>query len=363
MDTKEKLKLKKFVNELDSTKGRHTELVTYYIPTGYSLHKIIEHLFQEQHTATNIKDARTRKNVIDSIEKVIRHLRLYKKTPENGLAVFAGNVSKNESQIKIEVFHVEPPQPLQTRLYRCDQKFVTNILKDMMEHKESYGLLVVDRREGNIGMLKGTAIVELASFTSNVPGKTTKGGQSQQRYARLREEAMHEFFKRIGDAVNKEFLELKDMKGLLVGGPGPTKEYFIDGYYMDTRIKAKIKSVQDLSYTGEFGLNELVDKSSEALAEESIIEEKQIMEDFFSELAKGSKKVRYGEKDVIDALDKAAVKKILVSEKTDQDLIDKLEQKAVDTGAEIMMISVDTREGEQLRNIGKVAAFLRYELQ
>ena len=362
MDVKEKLKLKKFVNELDSIRGRHTELVTYYIPAGYSLHKIIEHLSQEQHTATNIKDARTKKNVIDSIEKVIRHLRLFKKTPENGIAVFAGNVSKNESQIKLEIFSVEPPQPLQTRLYRCDHRFVTDILKDMMEHKETYGLLVVDRREGNVGLLKGTAIIELASFTSNVPGKTTKGGQSQQRYARLREEAMHEFFKRIAEAVNKEFLEMKSLKGILVGGPGPTKEYFIDGDYMDSRIKTKIKSVQDLSYTGEFGLNELVEKSKEILAKEDIIEEKKFMEDFFSELAKGSKKVVYGEENVKLALGRAAVKTILISEKTEQKLVDELEKGAADTGAEIKIISTDTDEGMQLKAIGLVAAFLRYAI-
>ncbi len=362
MDIKEKLELKKFVNHLDSIRGRHTELVSVYIPSGYNIHKIIEHLSQEQHTASNIKDARTRKNVIDSLEKAIRQLKLYKKTPENGLAIFAGNTSTNESKINIEVFSIEPVQPLQTRIYRCDQTFVTSILKDMMEHKETYGLLVVDRREGNVGLLKGTAIIELASFTSNVPGKTTKGGQSQQRYARLREEAMHEFFKRIAVAVNKEFLEMKSLKGILVGGPGPTKEYFIDGDYMDNRIKTKIKSVQDLSYTGEFGLNELVDKSHETLAKEDIIEEKKIMEDFFSELAKGSKKVVYGEENVKMMLDRAAVEKILISEKTEQKLIDELEKGAADTGADIKVISVDTEEGQQLKEIGMVAAFLRYAI-
>ncbi|MBT4334735.1 peptide chain release factor aRF-1 [archaeon] len=362
MDTKQKLELNKFVKKLDKIRGRHTELVTVYVPSGYNIFKIIDHLAQEQHTATNIKDARTKKNVIDSLEKVIRQLKLYKKTPENGLAIFAGNTSTNESKIDIEVFTIEPPQPLNMRLYRCDQKFVTDALKEMMEYREVYGLIVVDRREGNLGLLKGTAIVEVAKFTSNVPGKTTKGGQSQQRYARLRDEAMHEFFKRIGDAVNKEFLDMKDMKALLVGGPGPTKEYFIEGSYMDTRIKSRIKSIQDLSYTGEFGLNELVEKSADTLAKEEIIEEKKLLEEFFSELGKSSKKVVYGEEAVKHAFELAAVDKVIVSEKTPEKLFEEIEELCVKTGAEIKIVSVDTNEGVQLKEIGMVAAFLRYAI-
>ena len=88
MNTKQKFQIKKLVKELESIRGRHTELVTVYIPAGYDLNKIINHLAQEQGTASNIKDKTTRDHVIDSLEKMIRHLRLFKRTPENGLVVF-----------------------------------------------------------------------------------------------------------------------------------------------------------------------------------------------------------------------------------------------------------------------------------
>ena len=67
----QKHKLKKFIKDLSSHKGRHTNLVSVYIPRGYDINKIIQHLSQESGTATNIKDATTRKNVIDSLEKMI----------------------------------------------------------------------------------------------------------------------------------------------------------------------------------------------------------------------------------------------------------------------------------------------------
>ncbi|HZX12015.1 MAG TPA: peptide chain release factor 1, partial [Candidatus Nanoarchaeia archaeon] len=100
----EKFKLKKFVQELKSIRGRHTELVSVYIPAGYDLNKIISHLAQEQGTASNIKDKITRTNVIDSLERMIRHLRLFKQTPLNGLAAFAGNTASQEGKQDIKVW-------------------------------------------------------------------------------------------------------------------------------------------------------------------------------------------------------------------------------------------------------------------
>ena len=73
--------LKKFIKEIEGFRGRHTELVSVYIPKDYDLNKIINHLAQEQGTAANIKSTSTRKNVTSSLEKMIQHLKLFKRTP------------------------------------------------------------------------------------------------------------------------------------------------------------------------------------------------------------------------------------------------------------------------------------------
>src|SRR3990167_6098828 len=115
MKKQEQVKLRKLINELKSIRGRHTELVSIYIPAGYDMNKIINHVAQEQGTASNIKDKTTRNNVIDSLEKMIRHLRLFKKTPENGLAVFSGNVAAQEGKTDLKIWSIEPPIPLNFR--------------------------------------------------------------------------------------------------------------------------------------------------------------------------------------------------------------------------------------------------------
>ena len=45
---KAKLKLRKLLKQLAAIKGRHTELVSVYVPAGYSLHEMTNQLRQEQ---------------------------------------------------------------------------------------------------------------------------------------------------------------------------------------------------------------------------------------------------------------------------------------------------------------------------
>jgi len=360
LSTKQKQNLKKFIRELNEVKGRHTELVSIYIPQGYDINKIISHLQQEQGTATNIKDARTRKNVIDSLEKCVRHLRLFKKTPENGLAVFAGNISKQESKIDIKVWSIEPPEPIKTRMYRCDQTFVLNLLEDMLEVKETYGLIILDNREATIGLLRGTFIKELVNLTSGVPGKVKAGGFSQRRYARLREEAAKEFYDRIGEAAKKEFFEMKELKGIIIGGPGPTKEYFLEGDHLLTDLKKKVIGIKDLGYTGEFGLQEVVEKSKDLLAQEEITKEKNLMQQFFELLKKDTGKAVYKKRDVNKALELGAIEILLLSESLTDEEIEDYEKKAENYGTKVEIISVETREGFQLKELGGIAAILRF---
>ncbi len=172
-----KAELEEIVEELENYKGRHTELITVYISAGYDVNSVQKQLEAEKSTAKNIKSATTRKNVIDALEKIIREFKSMKKTPENGLAVFCGNISSVEGQQEIELWAIEPPMPLKTRLYRCDKEFVLEPLKEMLEVEEVYGLLVMDRKEATLGLLEGKRIEILQKMTSGIPSKVRAGGQ------------------------------------------------------------------------------------------------------------------------------------------------------------------------------------------
>ncbi|MBW2963270.1 peptide chain release factor aRF-1 [Candidatus Woesearchaeota archaeon] len=362
LTTQQKYQLRKFLKEISSQRAIHTELVTVYVPSGYDLNKIINHLYDEQSTASNIKSAGTRKNVQGALEKMIQHLRVIGKTPENGLVIFSGNVASKEGKDDFRVWSLEPPVPLKTRIYRCDKTFVTDILDEMLAEEVEYGLIVMDRRDANIALLRGKTIVPLAKTHSQVPGKFRAGGQSAQRFHRLIEGAAKDHYKKVAEYVKEQFLHRKTLKGIIVGGPGPTKYDFLELGQLTTELKDKVIAIKDLSYTGEFGLQELVDKSEDVLAQEAIADEKKIMNQFFTMLAKEPGKVSYGKNETEKALKMGAVDTLLLSETIDEKTIEDLTKIAEEMSSKVALISVETREGVQLKDLGGIAAILRYAI-
>ncbi len=360
--SKQRFELKKFVNELSKHRGRHTELVSVYVPSGYEMNKVVNHIKQEQGTATNIKSTATRKNVIDALEKMVQHLKLYSQTPPNGLAAFSGNVSERDGMSDVRVWSIEPPIPLKTRIYRCDKAFVLDILEEMLATKEIYGMVVLDRRDATIAFLKGKTIVPVVSTHSEVPGKTRAGGQSSQRFERLRDGAKKDHFKKIAEYMKEQFLHNKEVKGILLGGPSVTTTEFMGKEYLTADVLKRVIAVKDLSYTGEFGLQELLDRSSDVLAEEEVAAEKEAVQKFLNLLAKNPGLVTYGEFEARKALDLGAVSLLLLSEDLPEEKITEFEEISKKTNAEVMIISTETREGVQLRDLGKIAAILRYEM-
>src|SRR3989344_4993090 len=171
------LSLKKLIRQLAAIKGRHTELVTVYIPVGANLHDVATQLRNEQSTAENIKSKPVRKNVTASLDKIIRHMQLYRKTPPNGVAFFCGNVSQKEGAADIELWVIEPPEEIKVKMYWCDQRFVMEPLEDMVKEREIYGIICLDKNEANIALLIGKRIEEVFHKESIVPGKTRAGGQ------------------------------------------------------------------------------------------------------------------------------------------------------------------------------------------
>jgi len=397
-----KRRLKDLVEELDGFRGRHTELVSVYIPSGYNLNKVVEQVRNEQSTAQNIKSKAVKKNVMSALERILQHLKLYKKTPENGLVIFSGNVSEREGVADIEIYALEPPEPMRQKLYWCDQKFVLDPLKDMVREKEVYGLIVVDKSEAEIGILQGKRIKSLKHLDSLVPGKTDKGGWSQARYARVREGLLNDFMKKVGDIASQHFSELRDLKGVIVGGPGPVKDRLVNGKFIRYDFHKKIISVVDTSYTGEYGLEEAVNRSEEALKEASVMKEKKLLERFFDELGKDSGLATYGLKEVVESLKSGNVEILLISEHFDwvkarvkcpkcgeesdlimtrrqvegrkcrkckelyeilaeKDLTDEIIKLAEEMGTEVEMISTETKEGNQLKEMGGIGGILRYK--
>jgi len=406
VSSKELYEVKRTLKELADKKGRGTELVTVYIPPEKQISDVVKHMREELSQSANIKSKQTKKNVQSAIEVIMQRMKLFPKPPEKGLVLFVGMIPKGgPGTEKMETYMFEPPEPVQTYIYHCDSTFYLKPLQEIIEDKDVYGLAVIDRKEATIAILRGKRIDIVKNLTSGVPGKHKAGGQSQRRFDRLIDLAAHEFLKRIGTHMNEAFLGVEDLKGVIIGGPGHTKDEFVEGDYLHHEIKNKLITTVDTSYTGEFGIREVMEKSMDVLTEIDVVREKKLVQRFLVELIDEHGLASYGEAEVRQNLQMGAVEILLLSEdlkskrlnyecstcgtkaektiKADStiqdktcpncnekmkveettDIIDDFVEIAEEVGSEVEIISTETEEGMQLlKAFGGVGAILRYRL-
>jgi peptide chain release factor subunit 1 len=408
-DAHKRYEFKRQLEELRSKKGRGTELISLYIPQDKQISDVVAQLRDEHGQAANIKSKLTRTNVQSALESLMSRLRYFPRSPERGVVLFTGAVDVGSNKTDLQSFTVEPPEPLISYKYHCDSAFFLEPLEYMLTDKKTYGLLVLDRREATVGLLKGKHIEAMDHMTSTVPGKQRKGGQSAHRFQQLRLIAIHDFYKRIGNAASKVFLTVdhKDLEAVLIGGPSPTKEEFNEGEFLHHELEKKILGLFDISYTDESGLYELVDSASDALMNLDVIKEKKYIERFLKELVGDNGLAAYGEEEVRKNLQMGAVEVLLMSEDLRRerldtqctqcgdvdavtvtrragedspelapckkcgavvkatgsvDVVDELSTLADQMSTQIEFISTDFEEGAQLMNaFGGIAAILRYK--
>ncbi|AFC98909.1 peptide chain release factor eRF/aRF, subunit 1 [Methanocella conradii HZ254] len=408
-EARHKYEFKRQLEELKSKQGQGTELISLYIPHDKRISDVVAYLRDEHGSAANIKSKSTRTNVQSALESIMSRLKYYKEPPENGMAIFCGAISIGGDRTSMETITIVPPQPITSFSYRCGSNFETEKLEEMLIDRKTFGLIVLDRREATIGLLKGKRVTPMRHLTSTVPGKQRKGGQSSHRFQQLRLIAINDFNNRIAEAANDIFLNIdrNDFQGILIGGPTPTKEEFVKGEYLHHELQQKILGLFDVAYTDESGLEELMDAAAETLSALEVVKEKKLMERFMKELVSDRGLAAYGEDSVRQNLNMGAVEVLLLSEDLRRsritlkcqncdytstttvkhragekatlefgkcpkcqsalsiseqvDVVDELSVIAEQMNTEVEFISTEFEEGEQLLNaFGGIAAILRY---
>ncbi|NVO66733.1 peptide chain release factor aRF-1 [Methanofollis tationis] len=310
---------KKMLERLEAKQGSGTELISLYIPPDKQIFDVTAQLRDEFGQCSNIKSKQTKTNVQSAISSILSRLKYFKKPPENGMAIFCGSINTVGDRTDLQCEIVYPPEPLGLYMYRCSSNFELEPLKAMLEEKYVYGLLVIDRREAYWGFLRGNRVEPIGGSTSTVPGKQRKGGQSAARFQRLRLIAINEFYKKVGEHSSEIFMAEKDFferfKGLLIGGPSPTKEEFAEGGYLHHEVQKRVLGLFDVAYTNESGLPELVDAASDVLKGMAVVKEKDLMNRFLKELVKDDGLAAYGEESVRANLETGSVDILLLSDR------------------------------------------------
>lgn len=355
-----RLEFKRTLEALRGARGGVSALSSFYVPPGTPLHDAVGRIRQEMQWAGMISTPSTRKVVESNLEVMAGILKQYRNVPPHGLCLFVGAIPAASGRIEQHRWILEPPAPVPYLKYYVSNDFFLEPLEAMVDLGETYGLLVMDLGEATLGTLRGGQLELLWSEESLVPNKHGQGGQSSARFERLRDGAIHEWMKKVAGKMQEILPET--VKTVLVGGPGMTKDLFVDGYWPYKTRPVAWKTF-DVGYTNDKGLSDLVHAAQDFLREAGLLEEQDAVNAFLTHLGRDTGLGAYGKDIVAQAAVYGAVETLLVSDSLSRDTVEDLARAVEGTGGKVKVIGQSTEPGQVLmKAFGGVAAILRYRI-
>ncbi|WP_049984789.1 mRNA surveillance protein pelota [Halobellus rufus] len=217
-------------------------------------------------------------------------------------------------------------------------------------------IATVEEGEAHIHTVAQYGTEERFSFTA----PTGKG-----EYARPRSE----LFAELGKALAR-----MDVDAIILAGPGFTKQDARDYIAENHAEVADLITVVDTAGVGDRGVHEVLKRGAvdEVQTQTRISKEAELLDDLMEGIATGEK-VAYGIEEVAEAADFGAVETLLVVDDRlrqerqgdgDWDVdVNEVIQTVERQGGEVTVFSGEFDPGQQLRNLGGIAALLRYRLQ
>lgn len=317
----ENWRMKKLIQRLTDARGAGTSMISLILPPGDQIARVNRMLSDEYGTATNIKSRVNRLSVLDAITSTQQRLKLYHRTPPNGLVLFCGTILTEEGKEKRVTVDFEPIKPINTSLYMCDSRFHTDALKSLLMEEEVYGFIIMNGDGCLYATISGNVKTVLYSFTVDLPNKHRRGGQSSVRFARLRMEARGHYVKKVAEMAIQYFItdNMPNVRGLILAGSADFKTELSRADFFDARLSSRVLLIVDVSYGGNRGLGQAIELSSECLGNTRLMQEKKLLKRFLEEIARDTGRYCFMVEDTMRALEMGAVETLLVWEQLDLD--------------------------------------------
>lgn len=228
-------------------------------------------------------------------------------------------------------------------------------LKDSIKSSKKPTALIVSIEDdtADIGIIRQYGVDYYGPIIGSVSGKRI--------IQKNRKQAINDFFTELADVIDG----FKDVKAVIIAGPGFSKGDFHDFLLQKYPEIAKISILESTGAGGRSGIAEVLKKGIiEKMATEGRIAfEIRKVEDMLSEIGKSSKLVAYGKKEVGEAVQTGAAENLLViDELVREGEIEKLMDLTENMGGNVIIISSEHDGGKQLSSLGGIAALLRYPL-
>jgi peptide chain release factor subunit 1 len=306
-------KIKRLIKNLEKLRGNGTSMISLLLSPRDQISKVQGMLAGEAGTAVNIKSRVNRQAVLSAITSAKERLKLYSKTPNNGLVVYCGTVIGEDNSEKKYTIDFEPFRPLNTFKYICDNKFWTEPLFELLENDDTFGFVVVDGSGCLFGTLQGNSRTILQQITVSLPKKHGRGGQSAPRFGRIREEKRHNYVRKVAELATQHFItdDRPNVKGLVLAGSANFKNDLSGSDLFDKRLSEVVIKIVDVSYGGENGFNQAISLAEDALSNVKFVEEKNLISKYFEQIALDTGMIVFGVEDTLHSLEIGALELLM----------------------------------------------------
>ncbi|GET89823.1 eukaryotic translation release factor, putative [Leishmania tarentolae] len=314
--TIERYKVKKLIQMLDSARGMGTSVISVYMTPKEQIAGMVAKLNNEYGTASNIKSHTNKLSVQSAITAALGRLKQIPRVPTNGLLLYSGTVMTADNKEKKLTLDIEPFKAVSRSLYLCDNKFHTEELRRMLESDDKFGFIIMDGSGSTFATVCGDVKEKLGSFTVELPKKHGRGGQSKNRFARIRMERRHNYVRKVAETAVNYFItnDRPNVRGLVLAGSADFKEVLFQSDLFDPRLKEVVVKIVDVAHPGDVGLNQAIDLSADALSGVKLVQEKKLLQTFFDQIAMDTQQYCFGVNDTMRCLEAGAVETLICFE-------------------------------------------------
>ena len=231
----------------------------------------------------------------------------------------------------------EPPKKIGQNFYMCDKRFHLDPILEMYKEGTTFGIVFITGKMYLFYKIIKTGehydSKKIYSSTVRLPKKQKKGGQSAQRFCRIRNNEEAAYIKKVSERVIEYFVDLETgkatVKKIIFAGPSSKKEKLkneplIQQYFSFNTV---IFNTSDLNDTVIF---ETLNNVKNLFESNNIANEEKVLDFVKNLLATTDEKTVYGVKEINEAFGSL---KLIITDKETLPLL------KIDTKCEVKLVS------------------------
>lgn len=232
------------------------------------------------------------------------------------------------------------------------KKHQVNRLQEAIEEtkKPKLRVILIDDEKALTAILRAYGVEWGAEFYSQASKKDEKYADRQR-----------EFFGKIAAEIARH------EEKYVIAGPGFTKDNLKEFIASKNSSLLKRIAFENVSYAEKNGMTELFNRGliEKIIGEERLAKEMKLFEEFIINVNKDNGYSVYGVKEAEEAVNRFAVKTLLVLDSylREDKKVQELLEKADRNKAEIVVFSSDGEAGDKLKGMGKIAAILKFKIR